>query len=74
MIKAVTITEGGLEMETAIIVGTVWISLLVLCLWVNYRFHRSYITNNNQEFILESPIARESDDKWSGELKLSKGY
>jgi hypothetical protein len=75
MIKAVTITEGGLAMGTAIIVGTVWVSLLVLCLWVNYRFHRSYIANNDQEFILESPIAMEIDStKWSGELKLSKGY
>ncbi len=61
MIKAVTIIEGGLEMETAIIVGAVWISLLVLCLWVNYRFHRSYLANNDQEFILEGPIATESE-------------
>ena len=32
MIKAVTITKGGFEMETAIIVGAVWVSLLVVCL------------------------------------------
>ena len=55
------IIEGGLEMETAIIVGAIWVSLLVLCLWVNYRFHRSYLANNDQEFILESPIATESE-------------
>jgi hypothetical protein len=62
-------------LETAIIVGTVWVSLLVICLWVNYRFHRSYIADSDQEFILESPIAMEADStKWSRELKLSKGY
>jgi hypothetical protein len=68
------IIKGGFEMETAIIVGTVWISLLVVCLWLNYRFHRSYLTNNNnQEFILESPVAIESNDEWGRELKLSRG-
>jgi|WetSurMetagenome_2_1015567.scaffolds.fasta_scaffold2010789_1 hypothetical protein len=75
MIKAVVIIEGGFELETAIIIGIVWVSLLVIYLWVNYRFHRSYITNNDQEFVLESPIAMEIDStKWSGELKLSRGY
>jgi hypothetical protein len=53
------IIEGGLEMQTATIVGIVWISLLVVCLWVNYRFHRSYVANNDQEVILESPITTE---------------
>jgi Ca2+/H+ antiporter len=75
MIEAVTISEGGLEMETAIIVGMVWISLLVLCLWVNYRFHRSYIANNDQEFTVEGPLSTENDTtEWSRELKASKGY
>ena len=46
-------------MQTATIVGIVWISLLVVCLWVNYRFHRSYVANNDQEVILESPITTE---------------
>jgi hypothetical protein len=64
------IVEGGLEMETAIMIGIVWISLLIVCLLVNFRFHRSYVANNDQEFILESPVAIESDE-WSGELKVS---
>jgi hypothetical protein len=68
------IIKGGFEMETAIIVGAVWISLLVVCLWLNYRFHRSYLASNDQEFILESPVAIESDDEWGRELKLSRGY
>ena len=59
-------------METVIIVGAIWISLLVIFLWFNYRFHRSYLANNNQEFILESPVTTESNDEWSGELKLSR--
>jgi hypothetical protein len=70
MIKAETIIKGGLKMETVIVVGAVWVSLLVICLWVNYRFHRSYLANNNQEFILES---HSSDDEWSRELNLSRG-
>ena len=41
------IIEGGFEMEIVIIVGAVWFSLLVICLWLNYRFHRSYLTNND---------------------------
>lgn len=61
-------------MGTAIIVGAIWVSLIFLCLWVNYRFHRSYASNNDSEFIITNPIATESEDKWDGELKLSKGY
>ena len=72
--KAGMIVEGGLEMETVIIVGAVWISLLAICLWLNYRFHRSYLANNDREFALENPLTAESNDEWSAELRLSKGY
>jgi hypothetical protein len=34
------IIEGGFEMATVIIVGTIWISLLAISLWFCYRFHR----------------------------------
>jgi hypothetical protein len=68
------IIKGGFEMETVIIVGVVWISLLALGLWLNYRFHQSNLANNDQGFILESPASTDSNDKWSREQKLSRGY
>jgi len=57
MVEALSIIEGGFEMGIAVIVGAIWISLLVLFLWVNYRFHhQSHMAGNNQEFILENPF------------------
>ena len=61
-------------MGTVVIVGAIWISLLGICLLLNYRFHRSYLANNNQEFILENPLTTENDDEWSTDLKLSRGF
>jgi hypothetical protein len=77
MVEALSIIEGGFEMGIAVIVGAIWISLLVLFLWVNYRFHhQSHMAGNNQEFILENPVALEEIDtaKWDVELKVSKGF
>jgi hypothetical protein len=65
------IKKGGPEMETVIVIGMVWALASVVCLLVNYRFHRSYAANNDQEFILESPVAIENNDEWGGELKVS---
>jgi hypothetical protein len=63
-------TKGGFRMETVIIVGAVWFSLLFIFLWLNYRFHRFFAIKKH-DFILESPAATESSDIWQGELDFS---
>ncbi len=56
-----TTLKGEIEMKTAIIIGVVWSLVSVICLWINYRFHRSRIINNNQDFVFEIPIERGSN-------------
>jgi hypothetical protein len=42
-------------METVIIVGAVWISLIIICLWFCYRFQQ-FLATKKRDLSLKVPL------------------
>jgi hypothetical protein len=51
-------TKGGFEMETIVIAGAVWFSLLFIFIWLNYRFHR-FLKAKTASLSARVPLQRE---------------
>ena len=47
--------KEGFQMGTVIIVGAIWVSLLVIFLWFNYRFQR-FLSIKNRNLFLKEPL------------------
>jgi hypothetical protein len=61
-------------MGELIIIGTTWISVSVICLWFNYRFHRFYMSKDDREPVLDSLSFTIKSNEWNEELKASRSY
>lgn len=55
-------------MGTIMVIGIIWLMLTVMCLWLNYRFHRC-LTPNEQNLDIENSLITERDEM-IGQLEL----
>ncbi len=61
-------------MGTIMVVGTVWLMLTVICLWLNYRFHRCLTPNEQDLGVEDSPVTERDEMIGQLELQFSKAH
>lgn len=55
-------------MGTIIIIGIIWLTLTISCLWLNYRFHRC-LAPQEEDWNFENTLATERNEM-IGQLEL----